>query len=454
MWVAHVEREQSAMFQTQGNEPVMLDESPLDDTLRQKAMRVYLDEETINIHTAGITFNQRRLKVLYTIFFLALFIGFSIALYMVTLKIQAPAEYWEKFILLIEASAFLSFTITCAGKYAHIHILHITQSLKDAQWPRITFFSIFTLVVSAGLSVAAFHKHILLQFAAFILILLLFLWFLEIYIVWLARFTFLADKLSSEAAICFMSQYPKGLSIVVPVYNEVASVGKLLRRVDSVMKYINYPYEVIIVDDHSTDGTVDIAKQVIDAYHFPAQVITKHGKKGKSFSLLEGYALAQYEVLGMIDGDLEYLPESFPKMLQKLAVSHIVVGDRRGRYKRSSMRTYLSSLFNEIICNWGFQLPYDVQSGIKVFYHDVYDGIATHPGKWSFDLDFLAQAEAQNYRISQCNVGFDPRKSGMSKVIPYKVAIELLIHAVQLKFRITWRSVQHIISHIFHNKKP
>ncbi len=448
-----MEREQSAMFQTPRNEPMMLDESPLDDTLRQKAFRVYLDEETLSVHSSGVKLNQRRMKILYTCLFLTLFIGFLATFYVILPKFHVPVTYWGKYILLIEAAAFLAFTITCAGKFAHIRTLRIANRLKDAQWPRITFFSVFALISTTGLSVAVYQKHIVLQTAAFMLVLLLFLWFLEIYLVWLVQFTFLADTLSPETAINYTSRYPQGLSIVVPVYNEVASVGKLLRRIDEVMKYIQYPYEVIIVDDHSTDGTVAIASQVKDEYHVPATIVTKHGKKGKSFSLLEGYALAQYAVLGMIDGDLEYLPESFPKMLQKLAVSHIVVGDRRGRYKRSSIRTYLSSLFNEIICNWGFQLPYDVQSGIKVFYHDVYDKIATHPGKWSFDLDFLAQAEAQNYRISQCNVGFDPRRSGMSKVIPYKVAIELLLHAVQLKFRITWCSAQQIVLHLFHMQK-
>jgi putative flippase GtrA len=233
-------------------------------------------------------------------------------------------------------------------------------------------------------------------------------------------------------------RYPVGVSIIIPVLNEEAAIAKLLRRLSESMRHDDMQYEVIVIDDHSRDGTVALAAQVSEAYQLPVRILAKQGRQGKAFSLIEGFAQARYSILAMIDGDLELPPEALPPMVQQLRSSQIVVGDRRGEYSREGLRHTLGLVFSNIICKWGFSLLCDVQTGIKVFYHDVYDIVDIHPGKWSFDLDFLAQANEFGYKILSYKVSFLSRQQGTSKVSAIRVASDLLLHAVSLKVRIIW----------------
>jgi putative flippase GtrA len=233
-------------------------------------------------------------------------------------------------------------------------------------------------------------------------------------------------------------RYPFGVSIIIPVLNEEAAIGAVLRRTGNAMHEYDLLYEVLVIDDHSTDDTVMLATQVSQTYELPVQVIAKQGIQGKAFSLIQGFAQARYSILAMIDGDLELPPEALPLMVHRLRKYQVVVGNRRGGYRREGLRNTLSMLFNEIICKWGFSLTCDVQTGIKVLYHDIYDTVDIHPGKWSFDLDFLAQANEFGYRIGSYNVPFERRKQGSSKVSTFRVASDILIHAVLLKVRIIW----------------
>jgi glycosyltransferase involved in cell wall biosynthesis len=98
------------------------------------------------------------------------------------------------------------------------------------------------------------------------------------------------------------------LSIIVPVYNEAENVSPLVKRLDSAMKKAGISYEVVFVDDHSTDGTVAKVKSLKATY--PITLLMKAGKKGKGFSILEGAAVAKADRLAMIDGDLQYPPEA------------------------------------------------------------------------------------------------------------------------------------------------
>ena len=232
--------------------------------------------------------------------------------------------------------------------------------------------------------------------------------------------------------------YPVGVSVIVPVLNEEAAIAKLLRRLNESMHEYDLLYEVIVIDDRSKDGTVALATEVSEAYQLPARVLAKRGQQGKAFSLMEGFAQARFSILAMIDGDLELPPEALPHMVQQLRSSQIVVGNRRGQYHRQGLRHTLSLLFSDIVCKWGFSLLCDVQTGIKVFYHNVYDHVDIHPGKWSFDLDFLAQANEFGYKISSYKVPFMARKQGSSKVSVLRVSVDILVHAILLKVRIIW----------------
>ena len=85
----------------------------------------------------------------------------------------------------------------------------------------------------------------------------------------------------------------RGLSIVIPTFNEAESVSKLARRIVKVMSDTDIPYEIIFVDDHSTDVTREKIRSLSQAY--PISVYVKKGKLGKGYSIYQGYLSAKYE---------------------------------------------------------------------------------------------------------------------------------------------------------------
>lgn len=234
------------------------------------------------------------------------------------------------------------------------------------------------------------------------------------------------------------------VSIIIPTYNEERAIVPLLQRLAETFTEINVPYELIVVDDHSTDRTVLLARKAGMIHRLPLHVFLKQGQRGKSFSLMEGFAQARYPILGMIDGDLQYPPEAFAAMYEQLLSAHIVVADRRASYEMGNPRRgKMSNFFNGKVLARLFHLDADVQSGQKLFYRSVYASFALRPTPWSFDLDFLAQAQHSGYIIANVPITFAPRTEGTSKVQPLLVGMQLLSAAVRLR---TWLLVSPIVA--------
>jgi cellulose synthase/poly-beta-1,6-N-acetylglucosamine synthase-like glycosyltransferase len=224
------------------------------------------------------------------------------------------------------------------------------------------------------------------------------------------------------------------VSIVIPTYNEERTIVSLLQRIAATFDEIAVPYEVIVVDDHSQDRTVLLARKAAMAHRLPVRIFLKEGQRGKSFSLIEGFAQARYPILGMIDGDLQYPPEAFAAMYEQLPSAHIVVADRRASYEAGMPRRgKMSNFFNAHVLMRFFHLDADVQSGQKLFYRSVYEAFALRPTPWSFDLDFLAQAQHGGYTIANVPITFAARTEGASKVQALPVGMQLFSAAVRLR---------------------
>src|SRR6185437_14555248 len=234
------------------------------------------------------------------------------------------------------------------------------------------------------------------------------------------------------------------ISIIIPTLNESDSIGPLLRRINRAMHRDGSTYEVIIVDDHSTDDTISAAQTLAARLELPVLTLLKQGKPGKSYSLLEGFAAAQADILGMIDGDLQYPPEKLPEMLAQLREADIVVGDRRATYMGASrLRGALSRTFSSAIGEHLLGMDTDVQSGLKIFRRAAYEQVKLQPTKWGFDVELLSHLVYRGYRIANIPIDFQQRFSGVSKVSPMAVGLELLGRALQLRAQLFGQDAVH-----------
>lgn len=226
--------------------------------------------------------------------------------------------------------------------------------------------------------------------------------------------------------------YPDGLTIIIPSYNEAKTIRELVTRVCAVMKTGETPFEIIVIDDHSTDKTLDIVRRL--GKTCPVKGFTKQGKRGKGYSILEGAAKANYLHIAMIDADLQYPPEILPELYAKTVTTGIGVA-RRTTYKSSLLRVIASRLNAFVFGTLLLDLKTDVQSGLKIFHREVFDHLdQSLVSAWAVDIPLLYTAYDLGYRVSHVDIDFRPRNHGSSNVRFFQTSWEIASGAIKTRF--------------------
>lgn len=225
----------------------------------------------------------------------------------------------------------------------------------------------------------------------------------------------------------------KTISVIVPTLNEEGNAVDLVRRLYDALSHAGFEYEIIVIDDHSIDGTRSKFEKLGETY--PVFVYLKQGKRGKAYSILEGFEYARYDTVAMIDADLQYPPEALPDMCARLeAGADIVVASRVDR-ETSFLRRLLSRGFALVFSRFLHGLDCDVQSGMKVFRKAVTREVKVTPDPWTFDLEFLLLARNYGYEIASHGIVFAERIHGESKIHFWKAVSEIGWNALKLRFR-------------------
>ncbi len=220
------------------------------------------------------------------------------------------------------------------------------------------------------------------------------------------------------------------VSIVVPVFNERSNLPTLIEQLDSTLRAKKLAYEIILIDDNSTDDSYTYLSRLKKKH---IAVFKKKGPQGKAFSLKQGFEKAAGNVIAMIDADLQYPPSALPAMIDGLKTADIVIANRKN-YKDTSVRKFFSRTFRYLFGNVLFGLPYDIQSGLKVFKSHVFKSINFVPSSsWTFDLEFLYRASHAGHVISMFDITFSRRRDGSSKVKFLKTIVEIGSNALKVR---------------------
>ena len=202
------------------------------------------------------------------------------------------------------------------------------------------------------------------------------------------------------------------ISVVVPVHNEEENVGPLLESVQEALEGLGRPYELIVVDDGSTDGTAPRLREA--AVRLPAlRVVRLRSNFGQSAALAAGFDLARGELVVTMDGDRQNDPADVPRLLDKLKEGYDVVsGWRRERQDPFWSRRLPSRVANALI-SWitGAHL-HDYGCGLKVYRREILRDIALY-GEMHRFLPALARWVGAT--IGEIPVAHWPRRSGVSK---------------------------------------
>ncbi|MBU0755646.1 MAG: glycosyltransferase family 2 protein [Planctomycetes bacterium] len=204
----------------------------------------------------------------------------------------------------------------------------------------------------------------------------------------------------------------KDLSVVVPLYNEEESIWPLAKAIMKVMLQLGRPYEVIFVDDGSTDQTIEHLKEIAQA--FENVVILKFSKNfGQTAAMAAGFHHARGRYIVSMDGDLQNDPEDIPKILHYMDNGYdIVSGWRKDRKDFFATRRLPSIVANRIL-SWVTNVRiHDFGCTLKGYRADFVRNIRLYSDMHRY---IPGMATAVGARVKEIVVRHHPRRFGKSK---------------------------------------
>jgi glycosyltransferase involved in cell wall biosynthesis len=197
------------------------------------------------------------------------------------------------------------------------------------------------------------------------------------------------------------------LSVLMPAYNERENLAEVLPRTTSVLDKLGCSYEIIVVDDGSTDGT----RQQVST-HRGVRYVRLRRNSGKSAALSVGLRRVEGEVVVLMDADGQDDPSEIPHMLETLdAGFDLVTGRRAKRQDRASKRT-VSKIYNVATARVTGVEGHDFNSGLKMMTRDLAGSLELY-GELHRYIPVLASWAG--FRVCEVEVRHQPRLHGTSK---------------------------------------
>lgn len=201
------------------------------------------------------------------------------------------------------------------------------------------------------------------------------------------------------------------ISFVIPAKNEEKSVGILAEKIDVVLKGLKSKYEIIFVDDGSTDKTLKNL-QSLHRKRKAIKVISLRGNWGKSMALEAGFLHARGDIIFTMDADLQDEPKEIPHFLKKIEEGYdLVSGWKKIRHDPSS-KVLPSRILNFLIRKVTGLPIHDTNCGFKAYRREVVESLNLYGEQYRFIPIF---ASKQNFRVGEIVVAHNPRKYGKSK---------------------------------------
>ena len=220
------------------------------------------------------------------------------------------------------------------------------------------------------------------------------------------------------------------LSIIVPAYNEEENISFATREIHKALKDAKFSYEIIFVDDGSSDGTWEEMEKVKENYE--NIIIAKHRKnRGKTDALLTGYRLARGKSILLFDADLQYNPNDIIRLYNKMEKGYdIVSGWKHGGYSKQ----FVSYVYN-FLSRRLFNLPIHDQNSIKIFKREILEKVSLRKDWHRF---LVALAVNEGYSVSEIKVTLSPRRFGKTKYGGKGRIIIGIFDLLSVKFQITF----------------
>jgi dolichyl-phosphate beta-glucosyltransferase len=227
------------------------------------------------------------------------------------------------------------------------------------------------------------------------------------------------------------------LSVVVPAFNEASRLGDSLERLLPFLERRGKPFEVLVVDDGSADGTVQVAREYA---HRGVWVLELARNRGKGAALRHGVVASSGDKVLLCDADLSTPIEELARLEPYLEAAHLVLGSRdlpesRVQLHQPWHRETMGKTFNFIIRALGMGNFRDTQCGFKlmrgVSARELFPLLTVE--RFAYDVELVYEAQRRGWKVVE--VGVEWHDSPVSRVRPWRDAPQMLRDVVRVRFR-------------------
>jgi glycosyltransferase involved in cell wall biosynthesis len=236
------------------------------------------------------------------------------------------------------------------------------------------------------------------------------------------------DGPSDEAAGNFRT-----MSVIVPVFNERATVAEIVRR----MRAVELPVEreIVVVDDGSDDGTGAVLTQLRDS---TVRVVKHAQNRGKGAAIRTGLESSSGDLVLVQDADLEYDPEDWPRLLAPVLKgrARVVYGSRfTGERRNLLFLHWVGNRFLSLVTNVLYNSTLsDMETCYKLFDRRVLDGVRLRADRFDFEPEFTAKVLRRGIRIYEVPISYAGREPNEGKKITWYDGVIALWTLVKYRF--------------------
>jgi glycosyltransferase involved in cell wall biosynthesis len=222
------------------------------------------------------------------------------------------------------------------------------------------------------------------------------------------------------------------ISVVIPVYNEVATIGEVIQRVQAS----SFDHEIIVVDDASTDGT----REYLRGLQQPGVRCFFHAvNRGKGAALRLGFAAARNEFVIVQDADLEYDPQDYASVLQPLqdGRADMVYGSRflGGPHRVLLYWHYLGNRLLTLVSNMVTDLNLsDMETGMKAFRRDKLLALKLSANRFTFEPEITVKVSRARWCIYEVPISYSGRTYDEGKKIGWRDGLAAIAAIVYYRF--------------------
>lgn len=222
------------------------------------------------------------------------------------------------------------------------------------------------------------------------------------------------------------------LSVIIPVYNEVNTITNIIDRVEK----IQLEKEIIIVDDGSTDGTVEFLRRLKER---SIKVYFHDKNYGKGASIRTALKYAKGDIYVIQDADLEYPPEQYPELLKPIydGYADVVYGTRFiGVHRVFMFWHYIGNKILTFIANLLYNTTLtDMETGYKAFTREVLNGIEIKSDRFNVEAELTAKFfKNKNLRIVEVPITYYGRTYNEGKKITWRDAVPAILTLIKYRF--------------------